>query len=207
MWVVIEQIGISPSAVDTKAFFQERQRPKESGGGDDGGKAQGQAQGLAQGQGPESLPVLLKALRWVAQFVPPLSGGGGGGGKAKTQVLQLGPQTLAAGKDEVPFKFDRLVEVLQIGCQIYGFKLVFPKSSSTTTSSSSTNAVAADKQQLKALLLSSPYQSFLDGASFSAYSSAVPDTGQRSWGALGQQQQQQQPSGDGDSLGDAKDGR
>ena len=152
---VIEQIGISPPAFVTNAFFQQGPTAFEAHQGDDA-----------------SLPVLLKAIRWMAQYLPDQDQEAGV--KAYTSAATSAAETKKVKfpyRMDEAFKFDRLLEVVQIGCQIYGTHNIFPEST------------AATKSKAGKLKITTPYSVNL--ASFSKYSSVSPESGQRSWGGVG----------------------
>ena len=133
-------------------------------------------------------PVLLKAIRYLAQFLPDKSEGynapfspapnkekNKGENKDKSSWQWLGVRV--PFRQEEPFCFDRLLEVVQIGVNVYGPKAVFPESSASSD---------------LALKLS-PYST--QRASFSLYSSVgdPAGSGQRPWGALGRPAPEQGP--------------
>lgn len=121
----------------------------------------------------ENLPVLLKAIRYLAQFLPDEKNGF----DAYTTTTYPSGNSAEKGllgmrfpfKQEEPFNFDRILEIVQIGVKIYGANNVFP------------NPSASVEYALKFGVYSTTRASF---GKFSSISNPAM-SGQRSWGALG----------------------
>lgn len=137
------------------------------------------AEGAAGGDG-KSLPVILKAIRYLAQFLPDdneaaraystTSFPGEAHFKNKDKDMNSLLGIKFPFRQDEPFNFDRLLEIVQLGVGIYGASNVFP----------SLGGAVPD-----AVGKWSPYSTAR--ASFGRYSSVLDpsSSGQRSWGALG----------------------
>ena len=123
---------------------------------------------------PEAVPVLCKAIRWIAQFLP----------RDDLYYLQYTEPLEGMGVD-FPFQqvnryaFSRLLEIVRYGVLIYGTKAIFPQ---------------PELPQPARLALDHPLYS-TDLGTFSAYSSVDPDSGARAWTALGLPHSYHQPAG------------
>lgn len=111
-------------------------------------------------------PVLLKAIRWVSQFLP----GSENMYKTTTQPVEGMAVNFPYSQTE-GFDFDRLLEVIHQGVQYYGLKRVFPDTT---------------PKHVKTVLSWPLYST--EGSSFGKYSSVDPESGNRAWPALGMYQ-------------------
>ena len=119
------------------------------------------------GDGKHDPPVLLKAIRWILNFLPPES----------IYFEQYTPPSEAIRAAKFPFSqadhflFDRMLEILHYGCNIYGATKLFENTDWRTVPSAK-NAIFYPLYSLKT-------------GQMSKYSSADPDAGSRAWTALG----------------------
>ena len=108
-------------------------------------------------------PVLLKAIRWLSQFLP------GDANMYKTWTEPIDGMAINFPYSQIEhFAFDRMLEIIHYGVQFYGLKRVFPD---TTT------------KPVKTVLNWPLYST--EAASMTQFSSVDPDSGMRAWPALG----------------------
>ena len=119
------------------------------------------------GDDKKAPPVLLKAIRWILQFLPPEA--------AYYEQYTPPSETLRAAKfpySQVDhFLFDRLLEILHYGANIYGANRLFAQSDWRN--------IPAAKTALYYPLYSTKL------GQFTKYSSVDPDAGARAWTAIG----------------------
>jgi hypothetical protein len=110
-------------------------------------------------------PVLLKAIRWLRQYLPDDP-------KVYETLMEpkVGMGVNFPYEQEDAFAFDRILEILHYGIRVYGIHRIF------------------SPQQLKLksvkVAMNMPLYS-IKTASHTNYSSAHPDSGTRLWPALG----------------------
>lgn len=114
---------------------------------------------------PAAMPVLCKAIRWIAQFLP-----------NNTKPYKEWTEPVAGMGVGFPYgqtdhyAFDRLLEILHYGVQVYGVKGIYDREDKLPKSGE--------------VALNLPlYSTGL--ASYSKFSSVDPDSGARVWTALG----------------------
>jgi hypothetical protein len=119
------------------------------------------------GDGKHDPPVLLKAMRWMLKFLPPKT----------IYYEQYTPPSEAIRAANFPFSqtdhflFDRILEILHYGCNIYGATKLFDDTDWRTVPTA------------KTAIFYPLYSTKL--GQFSKYSSVDPDAGSRAWTSIG----------------------
>jgi Alginate lyase len=112
---------------------------------------------------PDGDPVLMKAIRWLSQWLPPATS------HYETLAMPVkGMHVEFPYEQENEFAFDVMLEVVQFGVGVYGAKRLFGDFPSPEI----TIALAYPKYSV-------------DRASMGDFSSVYPDSGSRAWSALG----------------------
>jgi anti-sigma28 factor (negative regulator of flagellin synthesis) len=112
---------------------------------------------------PDGDPVLLKAIRWFAKWLPPTQAY-----YEKFTEPEKGMHVNYPYQQDDAFAFDRMVEIIQFGVGAYGVKKLFG---------------VRPSQAVNLVLARSKYTTKY--ASLSEYSSVLPDSGAKAWAGFG----------------------